>query len=197
MDATPAAKPNRLMKTFLTGMFVCLPLLITVALLTWAGGWLDSMVRRGLPKLPPGMAALVGVAVVLSVFYLIGLLARNYAARRIGRVVEWIVMRIPLAKTLYEAARDMTQFFSGGGKFGQVVQVSLAGGQLRMLGLLTNRHPRGGGPADPDGVQRVAVYVPMSYQLGGFTIYVRPDQIQPMEMSVEQAMRVAATADMG
>jgi uncharacterized membrane protein len=33
----------------------------------------------------------------------------------------------------------------------------------------------------------------MSYQLGGYTIYLAADQVQPLDISVEEAMRIAVT----
>ena len=51
--------------------------------------------------------------------------------------------------------------------------------------------------AEPDGIgddQTVAVYLPMSYQLGGFTLMVPKDKITPVDMKVDQAMQFVLTA---
>jgi uncharacterized membrane protein len=40
----------------------------------------------------------------------------------------------------------------------------------------------------------VTVYFPMSYAFGGYTLYLPRDRIQPLEISVEDAMRLAITA---
>ena len=40
----------------------------------------------------------------------------------------------------------------------------------------------------------VTVYFPMSYAFGGYTIYLPRDQISPLDISVEDAMRLAITA---
>ena len=40
----------------------------------------------------------------------------------------------------------------------------------------------------------VAVYFPMSYQIGGFTLIMPKDRIQPVDMTMDQAMRFALTA---
>ena len=42
----------------------------------------------------------------------------------------------------------------------------------------------------------MAVFIPMSYQIGGVTIMVPKDQVHPIDMSVEQGLRFAATAGM-
>jgi uncharacterized membrane protein len=40
----------------------------------------------------------------------------------------------------------------------------------------------------------VTVYFPMSYAFGGYTIYLPRDRIAPLDISVEDAMRLAITA---
>jgi uncharacterized membrane protein len=40
----------------------------------------------------------------------------------------------------------------------------------------------------------VTVYFPMSYAFGGYTIYLPRDRLQPLEISVEDAMRLVITA---
>jgi uncharacterized membrane protein len=36
---------------------------------------------------------------------------------------------------------------------------------------------------------RVAVYLPMGYMIGGYTVFVPRAWVQPIDMSVEEAMR--------
>ena len=40
----------------------------------------------------------------------------------------------------------------------------------------------------------VSVYLPMSYQIGGFTVYVPSDHVKTIDMDVEDAMRLVLTA---
>jgi uncharacterized membrane protein len=44
------------------------------------------------------------------------------------------------------------------------------------------------------GQNWVTVYFPMSYAFGGYTIYLPRDRVQPLDISVEDAMRLAITA---
>ncbi len=41
--------------------------------------------------------------------------------------------------------------------------------------------------------QKVAVYLPMSYQIGGYTLYLDPSKITDLNIDVETAMRIAVT----
>jgi len=51
---------------------------------------------------------------------------------------------------------------------------------------------------DPDHVQKdpesIAVFFPMSYQIGGFTLYVPKDQVETLNMGIEDAMEFTMTA---
>ena len=40
----------------------------------------------------------------------------------------------------------------------------------------------------------VTVYFPMSYAFGGYTMYLPRDHLEPLDISVEDAMRLAITA---
>jgi uncharacterized membrane protein len=48
-------------------------------------------------------------------------------------------------------------------------------------------------PAGIKKENRVAVFLPMSYQMGGFTVFLLKDRLTPLNMSVEKAMRSALT----
>ena len=74
--------------------------------------------------------------------------------------------------------------------FRKVVLVKLPEG-LEQIGFLTrdafDEHPE-------IGADKVAVYLPMSYQLGGFTVLVPADQVREVSMTVEEALRFCVTA---
>ena len=108
-------------------------------------------------------------------------------------LLEKLFGRLPVIKTLYESVRDILQLFGGQGeRMGQVVRFRMPGTEADLLGIRTSTAPRGA-----PGGGKVAVYLPMSYQLGGFTLYVKPDAVEPVDMSVEEALKIAATADAG
>ena len=43
----------------------------------------------------------------------------------------------------------------------------------------------------------IAVYLPMGYMIGGYTVFVPREWVQVLDMSVEEAMRSSLTAWMG
>jgi uncharacterized membrane protein len=74
--------------------------------------------------------------------------------------------------------------------------VTIGDTPLRLIGFIT-REDFGDLPVGIGGDDAVAVYLPMSYQIGGFTTMVPRSAVQPVDMSIEQAMRFAVTAGMG
>ncbi len=104
-----------------------------------------------------------------------------------------LIYKIPVVKIIYGAIRDLMAFVShskeSGG--GQAVWVSLGEGDLRLLGFVT-RDNLAGFPGDYQ--ERIAVYLPMSYQIGGYTVIVPRSQVTPAGIPFEKAMRFVMTA---
>jgi uncharacterized membrane protein len=186
-------------KTFGRGLIVVLPIVLTVYLLWWLGSGIESFFRKILAPIPfpiadyfPGM----GIILALAIVFLVGLLMRAELFRRLFRLLEAQVEKVPLIKSLYGSFRDMMDFFSGdkAEAMNKVVMVDLDGeGRNRLVGFITRETF-----SDlPDGIgsdEHVAVYLPMSYQLGGFTTVVPKSAIQPINMDLDEAMKFAITA---
>ena len=68
-------------------------------------------------------------------------------------------------------------------------------GDMRLLGFVT-RDDLPELEAQAGGIDLVAVYLPMSYGIGGYTVYLPKDQCESLDMPVETAMRMALTAGM-
>ncbi len=187
-------------RIFLAGLATLLPMVITVWLVVWlaisAERGLGEVIRVVLPEdwYLPGMGLIAAIGLVFAV----GLLARNVLLRRLFALGEAIFNRIPLVKTLYGAIRDLVQFVAKGGRgqFNRVVMVSPFGSdEVELVGFVT-REDFDGLPEGIGREGRVAVYLPMSYQIGGYTLYIPTDRIRPIDMSMEDAMRFAVTAGM-
>jgi len=69
----------------------------------------------------------------------------------------------------------------------------MPGQELAIVGLVT-RQDTNDLPAGLAAQDRVAVYLPMGYMIGGYTVFVPRGWTQPIEMSVEEAMRSSLIA---
>ncbi len=181
-------------KIFLNGLVVVTPLMITVYVVVACVLWLDRGVRAILPVYLPGVGF---VAAILGI-YVVGLLARSWLLKWPIRLTEAVVDRIPLVKSLYSAIRDLLRFLGGADakSRGYPCVVQLGEDQPQLLGLITTETPRELLPEDAGS--RVAVYLPMSYQIGGFTLYMKSDKVRRIEgMSVEELLKLCLTAGVG
>jgi uncharacterized membrane protein len=189
---------KRVTAIFLQGLIAILPLTVTVLLLSWLGATAERTLGNGVKwVLPdawyvPGMGVLVGLVLTFT----LGLLVKAWGVPQLIRFGEGLIGRIPLVKTIYGAVRDLLGFFSISGELGpgdKAVIVSLGDSGIKVVGLLTRERfddlPQGLG-----GEGHVVVYVPYSYQIGGYTLVVPREQVQALDMSLEDAMRFIVTA---
>lgn len=191
---------RRLTRTFLTGLFVLLPIMVTLAIVMWIIGIAETVLGGFIRVLLPSNAYLPGMGLVVSLVLIlvVGLLMQAIFFRELINWVEDQLERIPLIKTVYSAVKDLTGFFSRAGsnskRFGQVVQVQIPGVPIRMLGFVTLEDLDGVGLGAESGEETVAVYLPMSYQIGGYTVLLPRTYLKPVDMGMEEAMRFLITA---
>jgi len=184
------------MNIFFRGLAAILPISGTIYLIYWLFTSIESMSNSAISTVlgPKYIIPGVGILATVIVIYLPGLMLGSVPFLRLFEKIQAPFRKIPLVKSIYSAFEDLLQFFdkSGGQEKGRVVQVNIGGAQpIRLVGLLTSSTPP---IKSENGEQLVAVYVPVSYQIGGYTIFVSPEQITNLDMSVEDLMKSALTA---
>jgi uncharacterized membrane protein len=194
-------KSGRLLtKLFLQGLAAMLPIVLTGWILYWlattAEAFLGGFVKWLFPELPywTGLGVLLGVALVFGV----GLLMNAWITRRLVAAAESLLERIPLVKTIYGSIRDLAHMLTPKGpgeRFQKVVSVAVAD-RVRVIGFVTREDFAGLPDALGDRDELIGVYLPMSYQIGGYTAYMPRAAVEPLAMSVEDAMRFTLTAGM-
>ncbi len=185
------------LRIFLSGLLIIIPLGVTVFIVYRIGSLIDLTGRVILRKLtlnPDYMFSGLGAIFLLVSIYLLGLLTRLWFFQTGYRKFEAILTRLPGIKTIYESVRDLMKLFGGdSGKMGRVVQYTQPGTDITMLGILTNENPVD--ISEVSGEKKVAVYLPYAYMIGGPTVYVSPDNVKDVCMTVEQALKIAAIAN--
>lgn len=183
-------------RIFLTGLLTLIPAVATLYLLAWLIGAIDRMFGKPLRWLLPdemylaGMGILVAVAVVFGV----GVLMHGVLFRRLFRMAERALLSVPLVRSVYGAVKDMIGFLGEEkGPALQVVSLAVPGSDWRVLGFVT-RSDFADLPAGVGSTAEVAVYLPMSYGIGGYMVIVPREAIKPVDMSREAAMKFLLTA---
>ena len=186
--------------TFLRGLGVVLPIALTLYLVVWTVRAAESVMKPLALLLMPRSLDYVpgsGLLLALVLVYGTGLLVQLFVVEWLVGLGQRILERTPFVKSIYSALDDFTSYFSRrpSETASRVVNVELAEG-LSLVGFITDPDPAAlRAPGDPD--DRVAVYLPMSYQLGGFTVLLPRDRLRPLDLGVEDAMRRVLTAGVG
>ena len=184
-------------KIFITGLFAVLPILATAYLIVWFFTGAERLVGAQVKWLIPDERYLtgMGIAVALVGVFLIGILMHMWLFRELLNRAERVLLEIPLVRSIYTALRDLLGLFARHGDElpMQVVSVELPGSGMRLLGFVT----RIDFSNLPEGIGRdgeVAVYLPMSYTIGGYTVFLPRESVTPVDMSREEAMKFIVTA---
>ncbi len=187
---------NTLGKLFLKGLAVVIPAVLTLAIFWWmargAERLLGGLIIRFLPEgwYVPGM----GMVSALAITILIGLLTHIILFQKLFDLGDRILNRLPLFKTLYSAIKDFIGYLSPDGSkaMSKVVLVKIPGQEFEMLGFVT-REEFSQFPLKLTVNDPVAVYLPMSYQIGGYTLFLPRSCLMPVDISFEDGMKLVLT----
>jgi len=181
----------------LQGLVAILPIALTLYLIYWLATSAESVLGGAIRYVisddyyVPGLGVLAGFLITLG----IGVLLKIWVFRKVFSLGEALLQRIPGIKSLYGSIRDLVGFFDASKQkeFNKTVMVAIGDDDTRLMGLVTREDftdlPEGVGDEET-----VAVYLPMSYQLGGFTVMVPRRKVQSVDMKVDQAMQFVLTA---
>ena len=184
-----------LRRSFITGFFVTVPLVVSIAAIVWMFRVVDGLTsgwyERWLGPHPPGLGFVTTAATVLA----IGALATNVIGRRLLGRGEQFLMHVPVFRTVYAPVKQLIVAFSPDNESGfkRVVLVDVAGRGF-VLGFLTKEFSVDRGQGSE---LMMAVYVPTNHLYLGDVIVCRPDHVSFPDMTVEQGVRVFLTGGMG
>jgi uncharacterized membrane protein len=182
---------GNLKKSFLTGVFVLVPLVVSVTLLLWFfekvdglfSPVLDGVVRALFPGTihVPGTGILAGLIIIL----LLGTLARNVVGKRLLDALDRLIHRIPGYRTVYSTIKQLTNAFSPEStkSFKEVLLVEYPKEGSYALGFRTMTVEEG-------DRRLVVVYVPTNNLYLGEVLFIPEEKAVRLEMSIEQAVRL-------
>ncbi len=200
---------GRIRAYFFAGILVSTPVAVTIALALWFIEFVDSHV---VPLIPvhwnpntyiqdyfgitlsvPG----VGVVVLAIVITLIGALTAGFLGRFIVRTGENIVARMPVVRSIYSASKQIleTVFRDQSEAFREAVLVEYPRRDAWTIAFITGRTTGEVQAKTQDDV--VNVYVPTTPNpTSGFLLYVPVKELKPLDMSVEDAVKMVISVGM-
>ena len=183
-----------LRRSFIAGLFVSVPLVVSIAALIWVFGVIDGftapLATRLLGREVPGL----GIATTVLVVLCVGAIATNVIGRRlVARAENWL-MRVPVFRTIYAPVKQLAVAFSPDNEYGfkRVVMIDDSR-RGTVMGFLTKEFSvdRGHGSE-----ALVAVYVPTNHlYLGDVIMYPRQQVFFP-DLTVEEGIRIFLTGGM-
>jgi uncharacterized membrane protein len=182
-------------RTYLiAGFLVVLPVGVTVLVLVAVFRFLDSLlgpVFRFFGIEIPGLGLFSGIALIL----LVGFLASNVLGRRVVKAFDWVMLKIPFARTIYSATKQFsdTVFLHNRATFQEAVLVEWPRQGLYSVGFVTGETR---GEAQAKTTERVlnVFIITTPNPTTGFLCLVPESQVVPLEMSVEDALKLVVSA---
>jgi len=180
-----------LKKSFLTGLFVIFPLVISISLLVWFFRTVDRLFSHPIDGILrfldpdaghiPGTGILTGLVIILVV----GMFARNVVGERFLRGLDRLIDRIPWYRTVYSTVKQLTDAFSPDNtrSFKQVVLVEFPEPGSRAIGFRTDT-------AEIEGKRVSVIYVPTNQLYLGHVLFLPEEAVRVLEMRVEEAIRL-------
>jgi uncharacterized membrane protein len=178
----------KLRDTFLTGLFVFIPIAITVWIVIWLLAFVNNLVLPYLrfvfpiPDIPG-----IGILVTVLLIFVIGLVAQNYFGKKLILLWDSIVNRIPLVRSIYIAVKQlMENLFNpkGKGKFKETVLVEFPRKDMYSIGFVANKILL-------DNELYYLVYVPTAPNpTSGYTVFVKKDEVMHTDLTVEEATKI-------
>lgn len=193
----------------LRGLFLILPLVVTVWLLGLVYRLvqasvtplvMDLFVRMDVPGLERwivrnGLLPLIGLVLTATLIYLLGVMAGNLVGRRILGRVEGAILRVPLVKGVYGAARQLLNAFSATSQqsFSRVVIVEYPRRGLWTIGFVTSE-ARHRVPQDGRDRETVSVFLPTSPNpTSGWMLLVPRDEMLELDMPIDEAVKLVVS----
>jgi uncharacterized membrane protein len=193
----PASLGKHIRTRFISGLFVLIPLAVTLFMLKLMLSALEALampfVRPLLKTAPQSVLMIIAVSIMVLLIYLVGQIASHMVGQRVIRWGEAILLRLPLVKSVYTASKQVVEIFSTNstGAFKAVVLVTFPHPGSLAMGFVT------GTMLDPEGQLRYRVFVPTTPNpTSGFLVIMADREIQFTDIPVEEGVRMIVSGGM-
>lgn len=190
----------RLRRYFFTGIVVTAPISITLIGAWWLLTFIDDLIAELIPpqynpnSYVPFEIPGTGLLIAITFFTLIGWLARNFLGRMVIRLSEWVVGRMPIINTVYNALKQVFDMTIGeqSRAFRDVVLIQYPHPNSWTIGFVTGITP-GEIQTVGGGGEVLNVYIPVTPTTAGFLVFVPKKDVVYLSMSVEDAVKLISS----
>jgi len=189
--------------SFLTGLVIVLPGVITLAIVKWFFGTVSSLTDLLLFFLPKSLThendgtgpmfwywSLLAFLLAVAIVSVIGVLARYYLGKRIIAWTDGMMLRVPVLNKIYGTIRQVDEAFKSGKKssFKTVVLVEYPREGIFSIGFITSEQESE--VQKKTGANCVCVFIPTTpIPTAGFLILVPVEKVTKLDMSVAEGFK--------
>jgi uncharacterized membrane protein len=171
---------NWLIKNFLRGLVIVVPIALTAYLIYQTFLRLDQLLHVE----TPGLGLLILIAAIVG----IGALAGNFVGRRFFALTEKLFTKAPIVRIVYAAIKDLLEAFVGNKRrFDRPVTIEVSAG-VKTFGFITRDDLASLGMEGD-----VAVYVPFSYTWDGCLLVVARERVTPLTADSASVMALVVS----
>ena len=204
---TPPRPPRRglfagLRASFLTGLVVVAPAVLTIWLIRAFVEFVDSRVVPLIPVrwLPEPLPTLnipgVGVVIALLFVLIVGWLAKGFIGRSLINWAEDLVARMPVVRSIYNAIKQLaeTVFAQSSTSFKRACIVEYPRPGLWAVAFVSTE-TKGEVARKLDGEKLISVFLPTTPNpTSGFLLFVPEKDVTYLDMSIEDAAKLIISA---
>jgi uncharacterized membrane protein len=181
------------------GLLIWIPIMITVWVVRFLSGILDSsLVLLPPPWRPEAVFGMyvpgLGIALSLLLLFVTGVLVKNLFGGQMVAGLESLVRRIPVVGAVYGGAKTFSEtvLTDKGKSFKQVVMVEFPRKGVFSIGFITSHELE---EAQAKTAQEVTcVFVPTTPNpTTGFLVLIPKDEVVNMDMTVDEAFKMLLT----
>ena len=193
----------------LAGVLVTVPFALTIFVLFKLGSWIIGLVSAApnrfigslLDQLNPLVSQtilfVIGLVGTLLVVLIIGAISRNILGRKLVEFGEYLINKIPLARTIYTATKQIIETIMGRGGMKNLKRVAMfeyPRKGIYSIGFITSTI-EDGQHHNLSGRRLVSIFVPTTPNpTSGYYIMLPEEDIKELSISVEDAFRIIMSA---
>lgn len=183
---------SKLVRFFLQGLIMMAPVAITIYAIVMLFEFVDGLLIVYLTNLIGFKIPGLGLLIILIMITLIGFLGSTILFKPFISTLDKLISQAPLVKIIYTSIKDfMSAFVGKDKKFTEPVLVRVSkDADLEKLGFITQHDLSKMGISG----NKVAVYLPHSYNFSGNLFIVPIENIRPIDAAPTEVMKFIVTA---
>ncbi|MFE8702096.1 DUF502 domain-containing protein [Cytobacillus sp. FJAT-54145] len=184
-----------LLRSFVNGILTIVPIILVIYVVYKTFMFLDGLLGTFLKgyfkeDYIPG----IGLLATIIAITVLGWLSTKFFIGTSIKLVDRLLEKIPIVKTIYSVIKDTVHSFLGEKKsFSKVALVTIPGTDMKSMGFVTAEELESFHSPLKD---YIAVYVPQTFQVAGFTFLIPKDQVEFIEVKPEDAMKFILSGGM-